>query len=60
MQFIMIPSGFSGVILTDDYTDSEIAHNVHIAHFRRDMDAFGLKYPCEVFDSNMHHICTLK
>lgn len=59
MRFLMFPFGYDGAIVTDDYDESEIASDVHIAHLRRDVVAFGLNYPCRVFDFDMNPICTL-
>lgn len=59
MRFLMFPYGYDGAILTDDYTDVEIANNVHIAHLRRDVEMFGLNYPCKVTDINFSPVCTL-
>lgn len=59
MRFMMFPFGYNGAIVTDDYSDVEIANNVHIDHLRHDIEYFGLKYPCKVTDINMRPVCTL-
>lgn len=60
MRFLMISLGSNTTVLTDDYSEREIACNAHIRHLRRDIDLFGLKYPCKVYDPNMKLVCTFK
>ena len=51
MQFLITPNSdfTSRAILTDDYTDLEIANGLHIQHIRADLEHSNFHTPVRVY-----------